>query len=118
MHHVPRLHQGAALLDGQLPGEESGRNPAWVNDLSGWDFSGAGGDGSRASDTTSTGFTKEQLYSTASYQEKNLQGIGLDGNDLSGWDFSGQNLANADLYGLDAHERQPERGGGDGGKLR
>ena len=35
--------------------------------------------------------------STASYQAKNLQGIGLSSNDLTGWDFSGQNLTNADL---------------------
>ncbi len=46
---------------------------------------------------TSTGFTKEQLYSTASYQAKDLHGIALDSNDLSGWNFSGQNLANAEL---------------------
>ena len=37
---LQRLHQGAALLDGQLPGEESGRNRLGYNDLSGWDFSG------------------------------------------------------------------------------
>jgi uncharacterized protein YjbI with pentapeptide repeats len=48
-------------------------------------------------DTTSRGFTKEQLYSTASYQQKNLQVIGLEGNNLSGWDFSGQNLTGANL---------------------
>jgi uncharacterized protein YjbI with pentapeptide repeats len=46
---------------------------------------------------TTSGFTKEQLYSTASYQQKNLQGIGLGENDLTGWNFSGQNLTNADL---------------------
>ena len=45
------------------------------------------------------GFTKEQLYSTASYQQKNLRGIGLSGNDLTGWDFSGQDLTGADLGG-------------------
>ena len=44
-----------------------------------------------------TGFTKEQLYSTQSYEDKNLEGIGLKQNDLTGWDFSGQNLANAEL---------------------
>jgi uncharacterized protein YjbI with pentapeptide repeats len=47
--------------------------------------------------TTPNGFTKDQLYSTASYQQKNLQGIGLVGNDLTGWDLSGQDLANASL---------------------
>jgi uncharacterized protein YjbI with pentapeptide repeats len=35
-------------------------------------------------DTTSFGFTQAQLQSTASYQAKNLQGMGLWGNDLSG----------------------------------
>ena len=39
--------------------------------------------------------TKDQLYSSASYQAKDLQWVGLEGNDLSGWDFSGQNLTNA-----------------------
>jgi uncharacterized protein YjbI with pentapeptide repeats len=38
--------------------------------------------------------TAAQLYSTASYQAKNLKGITLVGN-LAGWDFSGQNLTNA-----------------------
>ena len=33
------------------------------------------------------GFTEAQLASTASYQAKNLQGIGLGGNDLKGWDL-------------------------------
>lgn len=45
--------------------------------------------------TTSSGFTKEQLYSTASYQAKDLSRIRLFGNDLSGWDFRGQNLSGA-----------------------
>ena len=48
-------------------------------------------------DTTSRGFTQAQLASTASYQTKNLQGIGLGSNNLTGWDFSGQNLTNASL---------------------
>ena len=47
--------------------------------------------------TTSRGFTQAQLASTASYQAKNLQGIGLWYNHLTGWDLSGQNLANANL---------------------
>ena len=49
-------------------------------------------------DTTSRPvFTAEQLYSTASYQAKNLGGIGLDYNNLTAWDFNGQNLSNAYL---------------------
>jgi len=34
-------------------------------------------------------FTKEQLYSTASYRLRNLNGINLSENTLAGWDFSG-----------------------------
>jgi uncharacterized protein YjbI with pentapeptide repeats len=62
--------------------------------------------GANFSYTTSRGFTKEQLYSTASYQQKNLRGIVLGCwatcglgipplDDLTGWDLSGQDLANA-----------------------
>jgi uncharacterized protein YjbI with pentapeptide repeats len=42
--------------------------------------------------------TLPQLYSTASYQQKNLQGIGLEGSDLTGGDFAGQNLTNATFF--------------------
>ena len=42
-------------------------------------------------------FSKEQLYSTASYKNKDLSGISLSGNDLRAWDFSCQNLQNADF---------------------
>jgi uncharacterized protein YjbI with pentapeptide repeats len=48
-------------------------------------------------DTTSYGFTKEQLYSTATYQAADLQGVGLSQNDLTDWNFQGQNLTGADL---------------------
>ena len=53
--------------------------------------------GASFANTTSRGFTQAQLASTASYQTKNLQGIGLEYNNLTGWDFSGQNLTNANL---------------------
>ena len=53
--------------------------------------------GASFSNTTARGFTEEQLYSTASYQAKNLRRIDLSDNDLSGWDFSDQDLANASL---------------------
>lgn len=55
---------------------------------------------------TLSGFTKEPLYSTASYKAKDLSGIALwgaatyffiiDGSDLTGWNFSGQDLTGAD----------------------
>lgn len=42
--------------------------------------------------------SEEQLYSTASYKERNLQGIDIRGS-LSGWDFAGQDLEEASLSG-------------------
>lgn len=51
--------------------------------------------GAEFSNVTRGGFTKEQLYSTASYKMKDLGSINLSGNDLSGWDFAQQNLVNA-----------------------
>lgn len=44
-----------------------------------------------------SGFTKEQLYSTASYKNKDLTGITLSSKKLSDWDFSGQNLTSVDF---------------------
>jgi len=44
--------------------------------------------------TTGRGFTKEQLYSTASYKNRDLTGIQLGYNDLTGWNLAGQNLTN------------------------
>jgi uncharacterized protein YjbI with pentapeptide repeats len=63
--------------------------------LSNATFSGATVTGANFSYTT--GFTLAQLQSTASFQNKNLQGLGLGGYDLTGVDFTGQNLGNADL---------------------
>lgn len=47
------------------------------------------------------GFTSDQLYSTASYKNKNLSRIMLGDNNLGGWNFSGQNLQNASFCGSD-----------------
>ena len=85
-----------------------------LNDLTGCDFSGQNLSGASLQDATLTnanltgavvtganlgrisggladdpgsGVTKEQLYSTASYQAKNLRGITLWGHDLTGWDL-------------------------------
>lgn len=65
--------------------------------LAGADFSGAIITGTSFSETTQLGFTKEQLYSTANYQQRDLRHVGLGRNDLSGWDFSGQDLTRAYL---------------------
>ena len=48
--------------------------------------------------STTHGLVKEQLYSTASYQEKNLREVWL-GGDLSGWDLREQDLTGAFLSG-------------------
>ncbi len=85
--------------------------------LSGWDLSGQDLSNAALGSTTLTntdftnavvrgtefwavnnpngGLSKAQLYSTASYQEKNLQGIELCAKNLRDWDFSGQDLTNA-----------------------
>ena len=67
--------------------------------LTGTNFTGSTITGARFSDTTDGGFMKEQLYSTASYQAKNLQGIMLRSNVLDGWDFRGQDLRESDFIG-------------------
>jgi uncharacterized protein YjbI with pentapeptide repeats len=87
------------------------------NNLAGWDFSGQDLTGSHFArttltgtdfrgatirnavliETTSRGFTKEQLYSTASYEAKDLVGVVLFDNNLAGWDFSGQDMRNSDI---------------------
>jgi len=63
--------------------------------LTGADFSGALVGRAWLSRTTSRGFTAEQLYSTASYQQGDLRHIHLNSNDLSGWDFAAKNLTYA-----------------------
>ena len=71
-------------------------------------FAGATIEGASFAETTATicgltgchkvpSFTKEQLYSTASYQAGNLRGIDLSNNNLSSWNFRGQDLTNASL---------------------
>jgi uncharacterized protein YjbI with pentapeptide repeats len=66
--------------------------------LTGADLSDAIVKGVRLDDTTSRGFTKEQLYSTASWKAKDLTGIRLDENGLSNWNLAGQNLTWAGFY--------------------
>jgi uncharacterized protein YjbI with pentapeptide repeats len=65
--------------------------------LTGADFTGAAIRGANFSNNGGTGITLAQLYSTKSYQDHDLTGIGLDGNDLSGGNFAGQNLTDANF---------------------
>jgi uncharacterized protein YjbI with pentapeptide repeats len=107
-----QLYSTPSYLEGNLRGMAFD-----CNDLSGWqlsnqdlsgvrfdsanvsgaDLSGAKVTGAEFSSTE--GLTSEQLYSTASYQQKNLTGIVLDFIELEGWDLRGQDLANARLQG-------------------
>ena len=66
-------------------------------DIAKHEFRSAKIQGAKFYNTVSGGFTKEQLYSTASYQRRELTGIQLGGNDLLGWNFRGQDLRFADL---------------------
>ena len=59
------------------------------------DFTSAEIRGASFSSTTDTGFTAEQLYSTASYQAGDLTRVYFGYNDLTGWSFAGQNLTGA-----------------------
>jgi uncharacterized protein YjbI with pentapeptide repeats len=61
------------------------------------DFTGAFTSGASFATTTWQGFTAAQLYSTASYQQRNLTRINLGGNRLSGWSFAEQNLTQANF---------------------
>lgn len=95
------------------------------NDLSGWDFSGqnltdasftyydysdyrqgnSNLSGANFADAVingvdfseTIGLTKEQLYSTASYKNKDLNGVRFCNIEMEGWDFSSQDLSNVDL---------------------
>jgi uncharacterized protein YjbI with pentapeptide repeats len=67
--------------------------------LTGADFTGAEIRGARFWSYQGTGLTLAQLYSTASYQVKDLTGVNLGYNDLTGANFAGFNLTNATFFG-------------------
>ena len=114
------LHPGPAGVHRQLPGEElaghrtGGKRPDRLGlqraeshqresdflDADRCQSDRGGGDGATSRYHVAW-LHPAQLESTASYQAKNLQGIGLGDNDLTGWDFSGQNLTNADCLDTD-----------------
>jgi uncharacterized protein YjbI with pentapeptide repeats len=89
--------------------------PGPVNDLTAWDFRGqnltdanlsysqltnadfSGAVIAGAFLAQASGLTPEQIYATASYQSRDMRGIGLGSHNLAGWDLSGQNLDHADL---------------------
>jgi len=61
------------------------------------DLTGAQVAGANFEFATQYGFTAAQLYSTASYQARDLHGIRLGSNDLTGWILAGQNLTGANF---------------------
>jgi uncharacterized protein YjbI with pentapeptide repeats len=63
--------------------------------LAGADFDGSIIKGINLTGVTDSGFTANQLHSTASYQSRNLSGIVFSSNDLSSWNFAHQNLSGA-----------------------
>jgi uncharacterized protein YjbI with pentapeptide repeats len=62
-------------------------------------FTGAHITRANLSETTPQNFTPAQLYSTASYQGKDLSGVDLSFNNLTSWNFSSQYLTSASFLG-------------------
>ncbi|MFO0911802.1 MAG: pentapeptide repeat-containing protein [Pirellulales bacterium] len=87
------MFDGAKLIGANLSGSSLTNADISAASLAGANLTGAVVAG--ANFYHAGGFTEGQLYSTASYQSKDLQGIGFFDNDLQGWDFHQQNLAGA-----------------------
>jgi uncharacterized protein YjbI with pentapeptide repeats len=88
---------GADLRDADLTGASLGQAYLTGADITGADVQGANLRRTLRFPDFPT-FTLAQLYSTASYQARQLTGIDLSDNDLSGANFAGQNLAHANFY--------------------
>lgn len=89
---------GADLSGGSL-NEATGANFAWANlgNARLGNLENSNLTRSRVAGAILPGVTEQQLYSTSSYQAKDLAGVGLFVDDLSGWNLAGQNLVNAFL---------------------
>ena len=87
--------QGITLGDNLFRWDLSGQN---LTNASLGSLAGANLNDSVVSGANMYGLSEDQLYSTASYQAKTLNGIEVSG-DLSGWDLNGQSLTNALLRG-------------------
>ena len=79
-------------------------NINFAHDISSINFTDAIINGATIGSNTPSVLTKEQLYSTKSYKDKNLSGVVLTNtrknNDMRAWDFSGQNLVNSGFISL------------------
>ncbi|MFO0911574.1 MAG: pentapeptide repeat-containing protein [Pirellulales bacterium] len=72
--------------------------------LAGTDFSQAEIVGASFVESANTGWTADQLYSTASYKRGDLHAVQLGNNLLNGWNFTGQNLTFASFQGADLRQ--------------
>jgi uncharacterized protein YjbI with pentapeptide repeats len=89
----------ATLTDANLSEANLSRARLGRSTLTGANLSGASVTGVDFSGTTTRGFTDALLASTASYEAKNLTGVGLQDLNLSGWDLTRQDLTDANLSG-------------------
>lgn len=85
---------GANLSQADLTGASF-----WSANLINANLTGAEVRGAEFYNEDGTGITPAQLYSTASYQVRDLTGIKLAGNNLEGANLAGQNLTSAIAYG-------------------
>ncbi|MFO0912673.1 MAG: pentapeptide repeat-containing protein [Pirellulales bacterium] len=72
-------------------------------------FQGAQIAGATLDGATSAGLTRQQIYSTASYQLGTLHQIGWQNNDLSEWDLSDQQLTNGNFSGTQLNSTRLDR---------
>jgi uncharacterized protein YjbI with pentapeptide repeats len=96
---------GATFLVGSMTGVSFQRanltNAFFNTDLTGVDFTDAiiaGADLRHQVGSAGSGFTSNQLYSTASHKSKDLRRIRMGFNDLTGWNFSGIDLTEATFF--------------------
>lgn len=71
----------------------------YMSELYGADFTNATIRGVSFRDLRGNSMTQSLIYSTRSYQEKDLRGVDFSNNSFSNWDFSGQNMANSSFAG-------------------
>lgn len=84
------------LNDADLGGADLTGASLYGSRLAGAIFDGAQIEGASFEETE--GLTPGQIYATASYQAKNLQGVNFGDRSLTGWDFAEQDMRGAYLF--------------------
>jgi len=95
------VFDGATLTDASLANADLTNASFETATMDRVDMRGAMIGGANLRGTTLQGMTKEQFYSTASYQSGDIQRVILDFNDLRGWALSGLNAQNASFQETD-----------------